>query len=93
MQLQNLVEFFTSGTGLFRNVKVVDRQGPFEMQQYILGEGELVESVKLDVHDPTYYHARIEQGPARGSGGGQVVRRLFHGLGFAEPGELAVAVP
>ena len=90
MQLQNLVEFFTRGTGRFQNVKVVDRQGPFEMQQYILGEGELVESVKLDVHDPTYYHAADEQRPAGGQGGRPAVRCLFHRIGLAQPGEPVV---
>ena len=80
MQLQNLVEFFTRGTGRFQNVKVVDRQGPFEMQQYILGEGELVESVKLDVHDPTYYHARTSKDPREAKAAARLFDVCFTGL-------------
>ena len=80
MQLRNLVEFFNRGTGMCGKVKVVDRQGPFEMQQYILGEGELAESVKLDVHDPTYYHARISKDPREAQAAARLFDVCFTGL-------------
>jgi hypothetical protein len=73
LQLKNLVDFFETAAGRQASIKVVDRQGPFEMQQYILGEGELAESVKFDVHDPTYYYARTTKNPRET----KTAKRLF----------------
>ena len=80
LQLQNLVEFFESGDGKDEHVRVVDRHGPFEMQQYIFGEGELAESVKLDVHDPTYYYARTSKDPREAKAAARLFDVCFAGL-------------
>jgi hypothetical protein len=77
LQLQNLADFFENGMGKLRNVQVVDRQGPFEMQQYIFGDGELAESVKLDVHDPTYYYARTNKDPREAKAAAQLFDVCF----------------
>jgi hypothetical protein len=80
LQLRNLVEFFQTGTGRQESVKVVDRHGPFEVQQYIFGEGELVESVKLEVHDPTYYYARTSKDPQQAKAAAKLFDVCFGGL-------------
>ncbi|MFO7907652.1 MAG: SIR2 family protein [Pirellulaceae bacterium] len=80
MQLRNLRDFFSSDTGQRMHVRIVDRQGPFEMQQYILGEAELAESVKRDVHDSTYHYTRTSKDPHETKAAARLFDVCFNGL-------------
>lgn len=80
MQLRNLRDFFSSDMGQQEDVKIVDRQGPFEMQQYILGEAELAESVKRDVHDSAYHYTRTSKDPRETKAAARLFDVCFNGL-------------
>lgn len=57
--LQRLIAFFSTDRAADQ-IYVVDRRGPYEMQQYIVGDRAMVESRKLGVFDAVYHDARIE---------------------------------
>jgi hypothetical protein len=63
LQLRNLIEFFEQGLGAHSRVKVVDRKGIYEVQQYIFDDREMVDSRKFDLYDPRYYQARVTKNP------------------------------
>jgi hypothetical protein len=59
--LRTLVSFLKSNTGKSPNLEVVERSGPYEIQQYIIKtgrrSGEVIESRKLVKPESTYYDA------------------------------------
>ncbi|MEW6533983.1 MAG: SIR2 family protein, partial [Candidatus Auribacterota bacterium] len=45
-RLKALIEYFENGDGCKETIHIVDRNGPYEIQQYILNENEKIESQK-----------------------------------------------
>lgn len=57
--LESLMAFFAEEEGKDSRVVVVDRDGPYEIQQYIIGHKEVIESRKLVKPEYPYYESRV----------------------------------
>lgn len=62
-RLKVLCDFFEKEVGKDERVGVVDRSGPYEIQQYLIGEDLKIESQKRHEAGEPYYVARIEDNP------------------------------
>jgi hypothetical protein len=80
LQLRNLIEFFERGLGASPHVKVVDRKGTYEIQQYIFDDREMVDSRKFDLYDPRYYQARVTKNPQEVQAAVDVYDLCFTGI-------------
>jgi len=80
LQLHNLVQFFAQGLGAHRRVKVGDRKGTYEVQQYIFDDREMGDSRKFALYDPRYYQARVTKHPQEVRAAVDVYDLCFEGI-------------